>query len=140
MTRHISVSFGAIAGTRAGLGRAGAHSLVADRPEGKAGGSGLGFNGGELLASALAGCFWNDLHYESEARAIAVTVEAVTADLALAGTPARVVKASISARLSGAPQSGIETIFEAARDASTIANSLLPAFPISFELIRGDRT
>ena len=38
-------------GNGAAVGRAGAHSVIADRPEGKSGGMGLGFNGGELLAS-----------------------------------------------------------------------------------------
>jgi uncharacterized OsmC-like protein len=52
-----------IEGTEAAAGWAGDHTLVVDRPEGKAGGQGLGFNGGQLLALALGGCFCNDLRY-----------------------------------------------------------------------------
>src|SRR5689334_10387869 len=40
------------------LGSAGAFTLVIDRPTG-AGGSGLGFNGGQLLYLAIAGCISN---------------------------------------------------------------------------------
>ena len=50
-----------VEGTQAGLGWAGAHRLVADRPQGKAGGLGLGFNGAQLLGLAIGGCFCNDL-------------------------------------------------------------------------------
>jgi hypothetical protein len=32
------------------MGWAGGHTIIVDRPEGKAGGMGLGFNGGQLLA------------------------------------------------------------------------------------------
>jgi hypothetical protein len=38
-----------VAGTEAALGWAGTHTLVVDRPEGRAGGHGLGFNGAQLL-------------------------------------------------------------------------------------------
>ena len=43
---------------------------MVDRPEGKAGGMGLGFNGGQLLALAIGGCFCNDLHYAAHAMGI----------------------------------------------------------------------
>ena len=56
--------------TQACLGWAGAHSVVVDRPAGKAGGQGLGFNGGQLLALAIGGCFCNDLHYVAHAMGI----------------------------------------------------------------------
>ena len=47
--------------TKAAVVRAGAHTLVADRAEGVAGGAGLGFNGAQLLASAIGGCLANDV-------------------------------------------------------------------------------
>ncbi|WP_344478966.1 OsmC family protein [Kineococcus aurantiacus] len=50
-------------GTGASVGTSGGRSVVVDRPEGVAGGAGLGFNGGQLLALALAGCLANDLRY-----------------------------------------------------------------------------
>lgn len=56
-----------IAGTEAALGWANGHTLVVDRAEGRAGGQGLGFNGGELLALTIGGCFANDLRYTAHA-------------------------------------------------------------------------
>ena len=67
-----TVGFSTVDGTEAALGRAGSYTVVIDRPEGKAGGLGLGFNGAELLALALGGCFCNDLRYVSNASGIAV--------------------------------------------------------------------
>lgn len=134
MSRHIAMRFSAIGGTAAGLGRADSgHSLIADRPDGAAGGRGLGFNGGQLLGAALGGCFWNDLHYAAEAEKVAVKVEAVETDLELAGTPPRVVRARITARLGGNDDPALQRVFDAACAASTIANSLVPAIQISFE-------
>jgi uncharacterized OsmC-like protein len=59
----ITAAFRTIAGTEAAVGVSGTHSVVADRPEGIAGGQGLGFNGGQLLALAVGGCVCNDLRY-----------------------------------------------------------------------------
>jgi len=49
------------------VGSAGQHTVVIDRPV-EAGGCGLGFNGGELLHLAVAGCISNDLFREAAAR------------------------------------------------------------------------
>ncbi|RDJ11455.1 hypothetical protein B5K06_14350 [Rhizobium grahamii] len=42
-----------VEGTQAALGWAGSHTIVVDRPDGKAGGQGLGFNGAQLLAKEI---------------------------------------------------------------------------------------
>ena len=63
-----------VAGEPAAIGNAGPHTLVVDRP-GDAGGRGLGFNGGELLYLAVAGCISNDLF--REARAAGITIDRV---------------------------------------------------------------
>ena len=134
MSRTISVSFSAIGGTGAGLGQsAGGHTFIVDRPKGAAGGSGLGFKGGELRAASLGGCFWNDLHYAAQDTAPGFQIERLEARVDLAGEPLRVVRARISAKLRGADERTLGRIFEAACDDSTIANSLRPAFPISME-------
>lgn len=54
---------------------------------GKAGGKGLGFNGGELLALAIGGCFCNDLRYVAHARGMALAGITVKVTLDLAGDP-----------------------------------------------------
>jgi organic hydroperoxide reductase OsmC/OhrA len=59
----MSVSLRNVPGTRAAMGWAGGHTLVIDRAEGKAGGMGLGFNGGQMIALSIGGCFCNDLRY-----------------------------------------------------------------------------
>ncbi|WP_096787705.1 OsmC family protein [Rhodobacter sp. CZR27] len=131
MSRKISVSYSSIAGTQAGLGRTSAgRTVIADRPPGVAGGEGLGFNGAELLAASLGGCFWNDLHHVSEALGATVSVRRVEAWVDLAGEPPRIVRAHIAVALEG---DAAERVFEEARDSSTIAHSLLAAFPIVFE-------
>src|SRR5690348_6749219 len=56
-----TVEYRLLPGTRAAVGHTGGHSVIADRPQGTAGGMGLGFNGGELLGLAIGGCFCNDL-------------------------------------------------------------------------------
>jgi organic hydroperoxide reductase OsmC/OhrA len=134
MSTHISASFSAIDGTAAGLGRTNKKSLIADRPDGVARGSGLGFNGGELLASALGGCFWNDLHYVADAQGIVLSVDHVDAEIELAGNPPRVVRAHLTAQLSGPGSNKCQAVFDAACEVSTIANSLITAFPIQIEL------
>src|SRR5690606_12431130 len=57
----MSVSLRNIPDTQAAVGWAGSHTVVIDRPDGKAGGAGLGFNGGQMIALAIGGCFCNDL-------------------------------------------------------------------------------
>ena len=61
----VTVELRSVDGTQAGLGFGGGHTLVVDRPQGKAGGQALGFNGAQLLGLALGGCFFNDLQYVS---------------------------------------------------------------------------
>jgi len=59
----MTVQLRSIPDTQAAIGWAEGHTIVVDRPDGKAGGMGLGFNGGQLLGLAIGGCFCNDLHY-----------------------------------------------------------------------------
>jgi organic hydroperoxide reductase OsmC/OhrA len=124
--------FGLLPGTRAGVGRTGTRTLIADRPEGVAQGQGLGFNGAELLAAALGGCFWNDLHYAAEARGIVLGPVEVTAETQLSGTPLRVTGATIRARVGAETPAQARECFDAARADSTIANSVSAAFPVAF--------
>ncbi|WYK06361.1 OsmC family protein [Cereibacter sphaeroides f. sp. denitrificans] len=131
MSRKISFSYSAISETQAGLGRSSSGQVViADRPSGSAGGSGLGFNGAELLAASLGACFWNDLHSAAQALNAKVRVHRVQAWVDLAGEPPRVVRAHVAALITG---EAAAQVLEVARERSTIAHSLMGAFPISFE-------
>jgi putative redox protein len=68
------------------LGSAGGHTLVIDRAA-EVGGGGLGFNGGELLHLAVAGCISNDLFREARAAGIALRRVRVSARGDFAGSP-----------------------------------------------------
>ena len=61
--------------------------MIADRPSGKAGGEGRGFNGGELLALAIGGCFCNDVQYTADEMGLDVEELSVTVTLDLDGSP-----------------------------------------------------
>ncbi|EYD75727.1 hypothetical protein Rumeso_02671 [Rubellimicrobium mesophilum DSM 19309] len=132
MSRTLSMRFQNLPGSRAGLGRTGTRTLIADRPDGVAGGQGLGFNGAELLAAALGGCFWNDLHYAAEARGITLGPVDVAAEVTLDGHPLRVTAAGIRARVAAETPAQARECFDAACADSTIANSVMAAFPVAF--------
>ena len=132
MTRTVSMRFHNLPGSRAGFGRAGTRSLIADRPEGVAQGEGLGFNGAELLAASLGGCFWNDLHHAAEARGTVLGAVEVAVDVTLSGTPLRVTAATIHARIAADEPAHARECFEDAAATSTIANSVSAAFPVAF--------
>ncbi|MDQ3878026.1 MAG: OsmC family protein [Actinomycetota bacterium] len=67
----VEVTMTSLRGTPTAVGSAGPFSLIADRPL-EAGGGGLGFNAGQLLNLAVAGCISNDLFREAEKREIAI--------------------------------------------------------------------
>ena len=83
----MTIEYSSLDGTGASVGRAGSHVLLADRPEGKASGKGLGFNGGELLALSVGGCFCNDLHYTAEEMGLRITLLKVRVTIELGGEP-----------------------------------------------------
>ena len=76
-----------VAGEPAAIGNAGPHTVVVDRPA-DAGGRGLGFNGGELLYLAIAGCVSNDLFREARAAGIELERVRVTVRGNFSGDPA----------------------------------------------------
>ena len=69
------------------IGSAGPFTLVVDRPP-DAGGAGVGFNGGQLLYLAVAGCISNDLFREALAEGISLTHVRVTVRGDFSGDPA----------------------------------------------------
>jgi organic hydroperoxide reductase OsmC/OhrA len=113
-----------VAGTEAAMGWAGAHTLVVDRPAGKAGGAGLGFNGGELLALAIGGCFCNDLRYVAHEMGVALNDIAVSVTLELDGTPLLATAARMHVVCTTADRSDPAPIIAKAETISTVANSL----------------
>jgi len=119
-----TVEYRTLPGTRAAVGRAGNHSVIADRPEGKHGGMGLGFNGGELLALAVGGCFCNDLQAIADEMRVQIADLSVSVTIDFAGQPSRAAGARMEVACSLADGSGSSELIERAKALTTIGNSL----------------
>jgi putative redox protein len=76
-----------VVGRPLAVGSAGAHTLIVDRPA-NGGGEGLGFNGGELLYLAVAGCVSNDHFREAAAAGISLSMVRIRVSGDFAGEPA----------------------------------------------------
>jgi putative redox protein len=83
----IEVEVRNVAGRPLAVGSAGAHTLTVDRPP-DGGGDGLGFNGGQLLYLAIAGCVSNDLFREARSQGIALDAVRVRVRGDFSGDPA----------------------------------------------------
>src|SRR5262245_37695849 len=75
-----------LAGTATALGWARGHTVIIDRPA-NGGGQDLGFNGGELLHLAVAGCVSNDLFREARVLGLRLTRVAITVQGEFTGNP-----------------------------------------------------
>jgi len=75
-----------VAGRPAAIGSAGPYTLVVDRPA-DGGGDGIGFNGGQLLYLAVAGCISNDLFREAAIQGIELERVRVSVTGDFAGDP-----------------------------------------------------
>jgi len=127
------IEYRMLPGTRAAVGRAGAHSVVADRPEGKAGGMGLGFNGGELLALAIGGCFCNDMQAIADEIGVAIADLSVSVEVDFGGSPSRATGARMTVECSLADGGDPSALIERAKAVTTIGNSLTAGFPVSID-------
>lgn len=119
-------------GTRAAEGRTGNHALVADRPAGVAGGQGLGFNGGQLLALALGGCFCNDVQYTAEEMGERVADLQVSVGLELEGEPLIATQAVVSVECVLESGADPRTLLTRAKARCTIANTLKMGMDVAF--------
>ncbi len=111
-------------GGSAAIGAAGPFTLVVDRPA-AAGGSGLGFNGGQLLYLAVAGCISNDLFREADRLGIALHHVEVTVDGGFAGDPAVSSDVRYHVSLGGdAAEERLRALVALVDDIAEIPNSL----------------
>lgn len=127
----VTVEFHSIHGTEAALGSSGGHTLVVDRPAGKAGGRGLGFNGAELTALALGGCFSNDLRYVAHAAGVALGAISVRVTVELTGEPLMITSAALIASCETLDGSDPQELIERARAVCTVGNSMAKGIPVS---------
>lgn len=129
-----SVELHNVEGTEAVMGWAGSHTIVVDRPDGKAGGLGLGFNGAELLALAIGGCFCNDLRYVSHEMGIALGRIEVAVVLELEGSPVLATAATMSVSCRARDGAEALPVIERARAISTVANSLRRGLAVTIDV------
>lgn len=127
----ITVEYRDAPGTRAAIGRAGNHIVIADRPDGKAGGMGLGFNGAQLLALALGGCFCNDIQYTADEMGETVSDLQVSVSRDLAGDPLIVKAAKMTVACTLADGRDPSRLIERATARCTVANSLRAGLDVS---------
>ena len=130
----MTVQLRSLPDTEAAMGWAGAHTVVVDRPEGKAGGKGLGFNGGQLLGLAIGGCFCNDLHYVAHEMGLRLTSVEVDVVVSFEGSPLLATGAVLRARVSAADKGAdIDALIRRAQEISTVSNSLKRGIPVHFD-------
>ncbi|HEX4571035.1 MAG TPA: OsmC family protein [Dongiaceae bacterium] len=100
----------------------------------KAGGKGLGFNGGQLLGLAIGGCFCNDLHYVAHEMGLRLTSVEVDVMVSFEGSPLLATGAVLRARVSAAEKGAdIEDLIKRAQAVSTVSNSLKRGIPVHFD-------
>ena len=113
-----------VSGEPAAIGNAGPYTVVMDRPVG-AGGRGVGFNGGQLLYLAIAGCISNDLFREAARRGIALARVRVSVSSDYAGDPAVSTPIDYDVELEGdAPAEDLTRLLEDVDRIAEIPNSL----------------
>ena len=123
-TRSFSVESRTVADRSTAIGSAGPYTLVVDRPA-EAGGGGLGFNGGQLLYLAVAGCVSNDLY--REAAAVGITLHRVVVHVSgdFSGDPAVSVPVTYRVEINGdASEERLRELVEYVDRIAEIPNSL----------------
>jgi organic hydroperoxide reductase OsmC/OhrA len=125
----MGVSLRNVPGTQAAMGWAGGHTVVIDRAEGRAGGMGLGFNGGQMIALAIGGCFCNDLRYMAEKMGVSITAVEVDVTITLEGDPLLVTGAEMAVHVGC--DGDVDELIRRAEADSTVGNSVRAGFPVT---------
>ncbi|SDG34399.1 OsmC family protein [Bosea robiniae] len=129
----VTVELRNVAGTEAALGWAGNHTVIIDRPEGKAGGMGLGFNGAQMLALALGGCFCNDLRYVAQDLGVSIRSLTVSVTVRLEGEPLLTTNATMSVACELIDGTDPRLLIEKAKESCMVSNSLRKGIPVLIE-------
>jgi uncharacterized OsmC-like protein len=119
-----------VAGEAAAIGSAGPYTLVVDRPA-DGGGRGIGFNGGQLLYLAVAGCVSNDLFREARAAGIELARVRVTVRGDFQGDPAVSTDVEYDVEVEGdASRERLEELVRRVDAIAEIPNSLRNGTPV----------
>ena len=121
---RIDVETRSLDGQVTSLGTAEQFTLVVDRPV-EGGGGGLGFNGGQLLYLAVAGCISNDLFREARAEGIELSSVKVKVGGTFVGEPAVSDEILYEVEVEGnAPQERLRVLVDHVDEIAEIPNSL----------------
>jgi organic hydroperoxide reductase OsmC/OhrA len=109
----------------------GAYSVITDRPT-AAGGRGLGFNGGQLLYAAIAGCYSNDLYREAVGLDIRLTRVAVDVDgdFPARGEPSAPITVDLEVE-GEAPEERLRALVDLVDRIAEIPNSIRGTTPVT---------
>ena len=121
-------------GTESAIGWADGHAIIVDRPEGKAGGGGLGFNGAQLLALAIGGCFCNDLRDVAHEMNVSLGEIAIAVEVELEGSPPITTSATMEVSCETLDGSDPEPMIEKAKATCMVSNSLRQGIPVSIQI------
>jgi len=91
---------------------------------------GLGFNGGELLALAVGGCFCNDMQAIADQMGLAIADLRVSVSIDFDGDPVRATNVRMSVDCKLADGSDPSDLIERAKADTTIGNSLRDGIPV----------
>jgi organic hydroperoxide reductase OsmC/OhrA len=92
---------------------------------------GLGFNGGELLALAIGGCFCNDMQAIADQMGATIADLKVSVDVDFGGEPTRATDARLTVECTLADGSDPSQLIERAKADTTIGNSLRDGIPVN---------
>jgi len=114
----MSVQLRSIPDTQAAMGWAEGHTIVVDRPDGKAG-------GGQLLGLAIGGCFCNDLQYVAHDMGVRLASIEVDVMVAFEGSPLLATQASMHVAVTAADKSAdVDSVIRRAKEISSVSNSV----------------
>jgi organic hydroperoxide reductase OsmC/OhrA len=91
---------------------------------------GLGFNGGELLALAIGGCFCNDLQALADEMGLIIEDLGVSVSVDFGGSPRRATAARMHVRCTLADGSDPSELIDRARQITIIGNSVREGVPL----------
>jgi putative redox protein len=124
---HIEVQTRNVDGQVTSLGTAEQFTLVVDRPT-EGGGGGLGFNGGQLLYLAVAGCISNDLFREARTDGIELSSVRVRVRGDFVGEPAVSDEIQYEVEVAGnVPEDRLRALIDRVDEIAEIPNSLRAA-------------
>jgi len=129
----VTARFRTIAGTEAALGMVEGRSVIADRPEGKAGGLGLGYSGSQLLALAIGTCFHNTLLKQAHQMKTPLAHVEIDVTLAMDGDPLTATRAVMKLCCQTADGATAYDVIARARNTGMVSRSV--AFPVELEIV-----